>query len=108
MTKRITRKDKAKDKALEERIFNRVLDHIGPILAQTFNEQNEYILTVMNKTIEEAHKLILSHSIEERKEALSDLENVELSGDGGEALAEDAGEYIKTKEEKEDDNADDS
>ena len=89
MTKRVTRKDKAKDKALEDRVLNRVLDHIGPILAQTFNEQNEYILTVMNKTIAEAHKLILSHSIEERKEALADLENVELSTDGCEAKKED-------------------
>ena len=102
MTKRITRKDKAKDKALEERLFNRVMDHIGPILASTFNEQNQYIIDVMSKTIEDAHKLILKHSIDERKQALADLE------DGGEALAEDAGEYIKTKEEKEDDNADDS
>ena len=108
MTKRITRKDKAKDKALEERIFNRVLDHIRPILAETFDEQNRYIVAVMSKTISEAHKLILSHSIEERKEALDNLENVELSTDGGEALAESAGEYIKTKEEKEDDNADGS
>ena len=89
MTKRVTRKDKAKDKALEDRVFSRLMDHILPILSDTFNQQNEYIMTVMSKTIEETHKLILSHSIEERKEALADLENVELSTDGGEAKKED-------------------
>ena len=41
MAKRVTRKDKAKDKALEDRMFNRLMDHIGPILADTFNKQNE-------------------------------------------------------------------
>jgi len=83
MTKRITRKDKVKDKALEERIFNRVLDHIGPILAQAFNEQNEYIAHIMDKTIKDGYELILKHSVEERKEALNDLV------DGGEAKKED-------------------
>lgn len=97
MTKRITRKDKAKDKALEDRLFTRLMDHIGPILADTFNQQNDYIAVIMDKTIKDGYELILKHSIDERKQALADLE------DGGEALAEDAGKYIKTKEEKEDD-----
>ena len=89
MTKRITRKDKARDKALEDRVFNRIMDHIGPILAGAFNEQNDYIAHVMDKTIKDGYELILKHSIEERKEALADLENVELSTDGGEAKKED-------------------
>lgn len=89
MTKRITRKDKVKDKALEDRLFNRLMDHIGPILANTFNEQNAYIMDVMAKTISDAHKIILEHSVEERKEALVEMEKVELSTDGGEAKKED-------------------
>ena len=89
MTKRITRKDKARDKALEDRVFNRIMDHIGPILAGAFNEQNDYLAHVMDKTIKDGYELILKHSIEERKEALADLENVELSTDGGEAKKED-------------------
>ena len=83
MTKRITRKDKVKDKALEDRLFNRLMDHIGPILADTFNQQNEYIAHIMDKTIKDGYELILKHSIEERKEALNDLV------DGGEAKKED-------------------
>ena len=89
MTKRITRKDKARDKALEDRVFNRLMDHIGPILAGAFNEQNDYIAHIMDKTIKDGYELILKHSVEERKEALKDLV------DGGEAK-------------KEDDDADDS
>ena len=89
MTKRITRKDKARDKSVEDRMFNRLMDHIGPILADTFNKQNEYIMEVMTKTIEDSHKLILSASIEDRKAALSELEGTEDSTDGCEAKRED-------------------
>ena len=95
MAKRVTRKDKAKDKALEDRMFNRLMDHIGPILADTFNKQNEYIMEVMTKTIEDSHKLIIAASIEDRKAALSELEGTEDSTDCCEVKSTDGCEAKK-------------
>ena len=91
MTKKLTLKEKKQ----MDRMFQRLMDHIGPILADAFNQQNDYIAEIMAKTIADAHKLILAASVDERREALDELKSVELSTDGGEAK-------------KEEDDADDS
>ena len=91
MTKRITRKDKEAEARLIEKTVEKVMERILPVLEQTFTEQNRYFIEVLNRTITDGYKMVLEHSIDERKEALADLED-------------DAGEYIKVMEEKEDDN----
>ena len=90
MTKRIPRKDKEAENRLIEKTVEKVMERILPVLEQTFTEQNSVMMQIMNRTITDGYKMILEHSVDERKEALADLED-------------DAGEYIKVMEEKEDD-----
>ena len=93
MPKRITRKDKEAEARLIEKTVEKVMERVLPVLEQTFTEQNNVMMQIMNRTITDGYKMILEHSVDERKEALASLED-------------DAGEYIKIMEEKEDDDED--
>ena len=66
--------------ALVEHCCDAVMERIMPALGKTFDEQNAYIQNLIGESLDKAYKVILQHSVEERKEALEGMEKEDDDG----------------------------
>ena len=60
--------------ALVENCCDAVMERIMPALEKTFDDQNAYIQNLIARSLEDGYKMILQHSVDERKEALEGIE----------------------------------
>ena len=60
--------------ALVEHCCDAVMERIMPALEKTFDEQNAYIQKLIERSLNEGYKILLEHSIDERKETLETME----------------------------------
>ena len=59
--------------ALVENCCDAVMERIMPALEKTFAEQNAYIQKLIEESLEKGYKMVLQHSVEERKETLDGM-----------------------------------
>ena len=59
--------------ALVETCCDAVMERIMPALEKTFAEQNAYIQKLIEESLEKGYKMVLQHSVEERKETLDGM-----------------------------------
>ena len=62
--------------ALVDHCSDAVLERVMEALDKTFDEQNAYIQKLIGDSLDAAYKILLQHSVEERKETLEGMEKV--------------------------------
>ena len=55
-------------------LIDAVVERIMPALEKTFDDQNDYIQKLIERSLNEGYKILLEHSIDERKETLETME----------------------------------